>query len=108
MLIDSHCHLHDPQFFTEEEALEALARAKKAGVEKIICIGTDPDDSLVARDFAEKHEGVDWTYGIHPSEATTRAGVALESGRRGVRSLARRGLAPAARGDGPAGRSPRK
>ena len=45
-----------------------LARAKKAGVKKIICIGTDPEDSLVARDFAAEYDGVYWTYGVHPSE----------------------------------------
>ena len=68
-LIDSHCHLHDPQFFSKEQAEEMLVRAREAGVQKIICIGTDPDDSLVARDFAEAHDNVYWTYGIHPSEA---------------------------------------
>lgn len=69
MLIDSHCHLHDREFFSEEEAEEALSRAREAGVLKVICIGTNQQDSLVARNFAEKHEGVYWTYGIHPSEA---------------------------------------
>lgn len=68
-LIDSHCHLHDREFFTETEAIEMLARAHKAGVEKIICIGTSHEDSLVARDFAAQHENVYWTYGIHPGEA---------------------------------------
>ena len=68
MLIDSHCHLHDRQFFSEEEALQHLQKAHERGVEKIVCIGTDPEDSLVARDFAEKHENVFWTYGVHPEE----------------------------------------
>lgn len=68
MLIDSHCHLHDREFFTAEEAEEILVRAHKAGVDKIICIGTDPEDSLAASEFANSHEGVYWTYGIHPSE----------------------------------------
>lgn len=68
MLIDSHCHLHDKEFFSEEEAEVALARAKEAGVEKIICIGTSHEDSLRAQDFAERHDDVYWTYGIHPSE----------------------------------------
>lgn len=45
-----------------------LVRARKNGVRKIICIGTDPDDSLVARDFASTHNDVFWTYGVHPSE----------------------------------------
>ena len=100
MLIDSHCHLHDPQFFSKEQAEEMLVRAQKNGVEKIICIGTDPQDSLVAKEFAEKHENVYWTYGIHPSEATK--GLQLGA----FRSAAARELAPAARGDGPAGRGP--
>ena len=68
MLIDSHSHLHDPQFFSAEEAEKCVKRAREAGVEKIICIGTDPQDSLVARDFAAKHDGVYWTYGVHPEE----------------------------------------
>lgn len=68
MLIDSHCHLHDRGFFSEEQAEECLKRAREANVEKIICIGTDPDDSLAACDFSKKHEGVYWTYGVHPSE----------------------------------------
>ena len=46
-----------------------LENAHKNGVEKIICIGTDPDDSCAARDFAESHENVFWTYGIHPEGA---------------------------------------
>lgn len=74
MLIDSHCHLHDRQFFTEEQAEEMLKRAREKGVMKIVCIGTDPEDSLAARDFASAHEGVYWTYGVHPEEADTVIG----------------------------------
>lgn len=69
MLIDSHCHLHDREFFTEAQAEEMLARARSAEVEKIICIGTSHDDSLAAHDFAASHENVYWTYGIHPENA---------------------------------------
>ncbi len=70
MLIDTHCHLHDKQFFTEEQAEEMVKRAYEKGVERIICIGTDPEDSLAAAEFASKHQNVYWTYGIHPEEAT--------------------------------------
>lgn len=66
MFTDSHCHLHDREFFTENQALEMLTRAEKNNVKKIICIGTDLKDSEVARDFAKNHENVFWTYGIHP------------------------------------------
>ena len=75
MLIDSHCHLHDREFFSEEAAEAALKNARKNGVEKIVCIGTDPKDSLAARDFALSHENVFWTYGIHPSEWRSASGV---------------------------------
>ena len=66
MLIDSHCHLHDREFFTEKQAEEMIKHAHEAGVERIICIGTSQEDSLVAHDFASTHDGVFWTYGVHP------------------------------------------
>lgn len=69
MLIDTHCHLHDREFFSVEQAEEMLRRAHENGVEKIICIGTSHEDSLAARDFAEAHDNVFWTYGIHPEQA---------------------------------------
>ena len=71
MLIDTHCHLHDRQFFSEEQVEEMLARAREKGIQKIVCIGTDPEDSLKACAFANSHDGVYWTYGIHPEEATS-------------------------------------
>lgn len=70
MLIDSHCHLHDREFFTEEQAEEMIKRAHKNGVKQIICIGTDPADSLAAHNFAAAHDGIYWTYGTHPENAT--------------------------------------
>jgi TatD DNase family protein len=72
VLIDTHCHLHDRDFFTEAQAEEMLKRAKEKGVEKIICIGTHPEDSIAAKNFAAKHENVYWTYGVHPSEKNTK------------------------------------
>ncbi|MBO7657161.1 TatD family hydrolase [Candidatus Saccharibacteria bacterium] len=66
MLIDTHCHLHDREFFTAEQAEEMLKRAHEKGVEKIICIGTSHEDSLRAAEFASEHKDVYWTYGVHP------------------------------------------
>ena len=71
MLIDTHCHLHDRELFTEEQAEEMLKRAHEKGVEMVICIGTSPEDSMNARDFASTHDGVYWTYGVHPEGAGT-------------------------------------
>ena len=69
MLIDSHCHLHDREFFTAIEAENEITHAKNRGVEKIICIGTSHEDSLKAREFALNHNNIWWTYGIHPESA---------------------------------------
>lgn len=68
-LIDTHCHLHDREFFTKIQAKEMLAHAQEKNVRKIICIGTSHDDSLAAAKFAAGHDDVYWTYGIHPEFA---------------------------------------
>ena len=44
-------------------------QARGDGVEKVICIGTNPEDSKNAYEFAAAHENVYWTYGIHPEFA---------------------------------------
>jgi len=54
-LIDSHCHLHDQEFFAPEVQLALLEKAVKNQVQKIICIGTDHQDSLHAAKFTEQH-----------------------------------------------------
>lgn len=72
MLIDTHCHLHDREFFTSEQAEEMLKRAREKNVKKIICIGTNPEDSMAACDFASTHDDVYWTYGTHPSEVNDK------------------------------------
>lgn len=69
--------MHDREFFTAEQAEEMVNRAHENGVKKIICIGTSHEDSLAARDFANTHENVYWTYGIHPENA--REGVLTET-----------------------------
>ena len=78
MLIDAHCHLHDREFFTADQAEDCLKRAHKVGVEKVICIGTSHEDSLAARDFACKHDNVYWTYGVHPENSNGQFGTHFE------------------------------
>ncbi len=70
MLIDTHCHLHDREWFTPEQSELFLQEAHNNNVQKIICIGTNHQDSLNASDFATKHQDVYWTYGIHPEFAS--------------------------------------
>ena len=68
-LIDSHCHLHDLDFYTPEAQVQALAACAEKQVEKLICIGTDHDDSFKAAKFATQNPTkLFWSYGIHPNE----------------------------------------
>jgi TatD DNase family protein len=71
MFVDTHTHIHD-ESDRAKSAAEIFAHAHEQGVERIITIGTRPEDSLNARDFAEewskKGEKIYWTYGYHPNE----------------------------------------
>lgn len=65
-MIDTHAHIHDPKFDEDRDAM--LARALAAGVETIVTIGTDLDDSDRALKAAETY-GLHASIGIHPHEA---------------------------------------
>src|SRR5207302_9070576 len=67
MLVDSHCHLDFPDFAAEREAV--LARARAAGVETMLTIGTRLDQFDGVRAIAEAYDGVWCSVGAHPHEA---------------------------------------
>ncbi len=75
-MIDTHAHLHFADAFTDTR--EVLARAYKAGVDTIINVGVNPEDSRKALVFAQNPEyglqktGIKLyaTAGLHPHEAT--------------------------------------
>lgn len=79
--IDTHCHLHDPEFFDASEQQKILSSCAKNHVEKLVCIGTSHADSLKAQAFASQHKNVFWSYGIHPSdlEREPKERVALDT-----------------------------
>lgn len=68
-LIDSHAHLEFPQFDSDRE--EMLARARAAGVSTLLAIGsgTGPHCLDAAIPFAEQHDWIYATIGVHPHEA---------------------------------------
>ena len=74
MLVDTHCHIHDPSFPShsgldpESNQKQLLARAHTNDIQKIIVIGTSEKDNLIAQNFAGAHNGVYWSYGYHPNE----------------------------------------
>ncbi|NIO37285.1 YchF/TatD family DNA exonuclease [Candidatus Bathyarchaeota archaeon] len=68
MLIDSHAHLQWPSFNRDRE--EVISRARRAGVNNIVNVGTDLENSMLAVEIAEKHNGIYATAGIHPHNAS--------------------------------------
>lgn len=64
-LIDTHTHLES---FARKGALEPiLKRAREAGLDAMITIGTSPEDWGLYRDIARQHAGfVHFTVGLHP------------------------------------------
>jgi TatD DNase family protein len=68
-LIDSHAHIDFPQFAEDREAM--LDRAKAAGVQTLLAIGTGPGPEKLdaAIPFAEQHGWIYATIGVHPHEA---------------------------------------
>src|SRR5437763_11283870 len=69
ILVDSHAHLEMEQFDSDREQM--IARAREAGVESIVAIGsgTGPGSLDCGIQLAEKYELIYATIGIHPHEA---------------------------------------
>lgn len=67
--IDTHAHLDFPDFAADLP--DILARAEKAGVDRIITIGTTLESSQRAVEIAENHPHVYAAVGWHPSYVTS-------------------------------------
>lgn len=68
MLVDTHCHIHSNDY--PLDVSEVLSRASLNDVGRMICIGTDIDDSIQAIKFADIYENIFATIGIHPHYAS--------------------------------------
>jgi len=68
-LIDSHAHIDFPQFAEDRDAM--LQRAREAGVQALLAIGTGPGPAKLdaALPYAERHDWIYTSVGIHPHEA---------------------------------------
>lgn len=67
MLIDTHCHIHDPDYPLNID--ETIKHAHDNGVNQIICVGTSVINSRQAIEFASAHDGIFATVGVHPHNA---------------------------------------
>lgn len=64
-MIDSHCHLTDGKYTDSPDQL--IQRAAAAGVNRIISIGTDPEDHPAVIGICHAHPTVRCAVGIHPN-----------------------------------------
>jgi TatD DNase family protein len=64
-LFDTHAHLDQPEF--DHDRAEVVARARTAGVENIVAIGTTADASEVCVRLADELEGVYAAVGMQPN-----------------------------------------
>jgi TatD DNase family protein len=67
VIVDSHTHLYWDGLVEDLDAV--LERAREAGVERCVVVGTDVRTSEAARELAQRHAGLAWTAGLHPHDA---------------------------------------
>lgn len=80
--IDTHCHIQSAGLVVGERTTRELWRkapdlqpetiidnARVSNVTKLVCVGCDLEDSQLAVNFANAHEGCWASIGIHPHEA---------------------------------------
>lgn len=70
MWTDTHCHIHDTEFFPDG-GQAPYERARTAGVSRLICVGTDSRSSREAVEFVGGRDGCFAAVGIHPHDAAT-------------------------------------
>lgn len=87
-LTDTHCHIHEAQYDLHgDDGVRAkwlnagkpdvqviIDSAHKAGVNRMICVGTTAADSKLAVGFVSKYSGIWASIGIHPHEAADHVG----------------------------------
>jgi TatD DNase family protein len=95
MLVDSHCHLDFPDFASELDAV--VARARAAGVERMVTISTRVRRHAQVRAIAERFADVYCSLGTHPHYAheeldVTPAELVSASGAEKVVAIGEAGL----------------
>jgi len=76
-LVDTPAHRQWPSLLEEVDGV--LARARAAGVRRILTLGTDPASGRAAVALAERHDEVYAAVGLHPGDIDGDAGAALDA-----------------------------
>ena len=80
MITDTHAHLFGERY--REDLEQVLARAREAGVLRMVVVGTDVESSKAAFQTCEGRAGLYPTAGIHPHDASAADAAAREEIRR--------------------------
>ncbi|MFV0408785.1 MAG: TatD family hydrolase [Paracoccus sp. (in: a-proteobacteria)] len=75
-VVDSHCHLDFPDFDGERDAL--IARAREAGVTRMVTICTRLRNAPSVRAIAEAHDGIFYAAGTHPMSVADEPMASVE------------------------------
>lgn len=68
MLIDTHCHIHEPSY--QLDADQVIDDAANDGVSQLIVVGTDVNSSKNAVQFCSGRSACHVAVGVHPHEAS--------------------------------------
>lgn len=66
MLVDSHCHFCFPGLLERSESV--IERMHAAGVGMALNISTNVRDQMAVIEFAQRHDGIYSTVGVHPDD----------------------------------------
>jgi len=75
--VDTHVHLNFPDYDADRE--EVIQRARQAGVEIFINVGTDVETSRASVKLAEEYDFVWASAGIHPHDAKDADPAAIQA-----------------------------
>lgn len=65
--IDTHCHIHAADYTLDADAV--IKDAASMGVTRLLCVGTDENDSALAVDFVQSRPNIWASVGLHPHDA---------------------------------------
>ncbi|MDP1759641.1 MAG: TatD family hydrolase, partial [Thermodesulfovibrionales bacterium] len=66
-MIDTHCHLEMTEF--DEDRDKVIQRARDAGIEAVITVGSDLKGNIGSLRLSEKYDFIYSSVGIHPHDA---------------------------------------
>jgi len=67
MIIDAHCHLYYDELANDID--NVLQRAKEAGVTRLVCVGTNIEDSKKCLSITENNDDIFASSGVHPHDS---------------------------------------